>query len=186
MRKKFASYPCRRPFLGSIYRAGFRLGLFFILLSVQSEARAQDSCSALRIQQATLDYDFGRFSETFRLLKPCIPDGFEGRTQRTNAYRLMALSYLATDSLDQARESIRFLLRHDSRFSPNPQSDPPLFVSMVSDMRPRWYTWMWKGGEWYKWAGRGLIVGSAVALPMLLKKTPLPLLPDPPSLPPPN
>ena len=186
MSDKVISHPITRPFGGSGCRTGMCIWLLIFLFGGQHEARSQESCTALRIDQAGGEYAFGRFTETFRLLKPCVPDGFSERTYQADAYRLLALSYLATDSLVQARESIGYLLRYDSRFRPNPQTDPPLFVDMVNDMRPKWYTWLWKGGEWYKWAGRGLIVGSAIALPMILKKDELPLLPNPPGTPPAN
>jgi len=149
-----------------------------------SSAAAQAACDASRLEQAVSTYDFGRFNQTFTLLKPCVPDGFGGKEQRVSAYRLMALSYVATDSLDQARDWVRQLLRVDSRYDPNPQVDPPVFTTMVSDAKPRWYTWLWRGNEWYKWAGRGVLAAGAASLPFLLQgDTPEPDLPGPPDFP---
>jgi hypothetical protein len=102
-----------------------------------------------------------------------------------NAWRLLALSYLAVDSVAEARSSVRSLLRVDSRYRPDASVEPLPFVNLVNDLKPRWYTWPWKGNEWYKWAGRGLLVGTAIALPIMLKKDVLPPLPEAPS-PPPN
>ena len=164
-------------------RVAYRILIVLLLAVTATDAAGQTVCNPLRVREATDAYDIGHFTITFMLLRPCLPDGFADKSQRVDAYRLMALSYLATDSLEQARASIRFLLRYDSRFRPNAQEEPPLFVDMVTGMKPRWYTWPWRGNEWYKWAGRGLIVGAAISLPILLQKEVLPDLPDPPALP---
>ncbi len=164
-------------------RAASRSLIVLLLGFTVMDVAGQQVCNNLRVRQATDAYDIGHFSTTFRLLRPCLPDGFADSTQRVEAYRLMALSYLATDSLEQAQASIRFLLRYDGKFRPDAQQVPPLFVNMVDGMKPKWYTWPWKGNEWYKWAGRGLIVGSAIALPILFKKEVLPVLPEPPAAP---
>ena len=159
--------------------------ILYLLSSILliSSAAAQAACDASRLEQAVSTYDFGRFNQTFALLKPCVPDGFGGKEQRVSAYRLMALSYVATDSLEQARAWVRQLLRVDSRFDPDPQADPPVFTAMVSDVKPRWYSWLWRGNAWYKWAGRSVLAAGVASLPFLLKNQTEPDLPGPPVLP---
>jgi len=153
-----------------------------LLMTTPARVSAQSTCESTRLLSATDEYDYGRFFEAIRIIRPCVPNGFGDKTETIDAYRLLALSYLASDSLDHARQSVVTLLRYDSRFRPNPQYDPPMFVNLVKDIKPRWYTWMWRGSEWYKWAGRGLFVGAAVGIPLIVTRQ-LPLLPDPPLLP---
>jgi hypothetical protein len=153
-------------------------------VSVTTEGLAQDVvCENARLEAAQARYDLGLFVEVFDLLDPCVPDGFSVREQRVVACRLMALSHIAIDSNDDAREWTRLLLRQEPDYRVVPETDPPRFASMVDDLQPAWYTWLWKGNEWYKWAGRTAIVGTAVAVPLLLRDTPEPDLPLPPAFP---
>ena len=159
------------------------LGLLLLVLTAP-HAAAQTLCDGTRLEQAVNTYDFGRFGQTFALLKPCVPEGFAEKRQRISAYRLMALAYVATDSLEQARTWVRKLLKADSRFAPDPQVDPLLFTDLVRDLKPKWYTFLWKGNAWYKWVGRGVVVGGLVSLPLLLRDNTPPDLPGHPGLPP--
>ena len=148
-------------------------------------AQAQAPCSSRTLDRAVDTYDFGRFEQTFDLLGPCLPDGFPQKADRVQAFRLMALAYIAIDSLEQARQWVRRLLRADGRFRPDPDVDPPRFAGLVRDLKPRWYTWLWKGNAWYKWAGRGVLAAGVVSLPLLLRGSkPPPELPGSPALPP--
>ena len=128
-------------------------------------------------------YDIGLFDRTVGDLNPCMPDGFEQKEERIGAYRLLALSYIATDSLDQAQESIRQLLKTDSGYKPDLENDPPLYADMIEGMKPEWYTFMWKGSSPSRWMGRVAVVGTAVAVPFLLQDNSAEPLPGPPDLP---
>lgn len=165
--------------------ASFRLLGLLALLVVASVpgVSAQVPCTSDRLDAASGMYDFGRFEQTFGLLGPCLPDGFAQRAERVQAYRLMALANIGVDSLARAREWVRILLRANSRFRPDPLVDPPRFTDMVDDLRPRWYSWLWRGNEWYKWAGRGAVVAGVASVPFLLRDKPKPDLPGPPVLP---
>jgi len=157
--------------------------LLFFGAVTPHQTQAQDACSAIILQNATRAYEFGRFQETFRLLNPCVPSGFQVKTDQTDAFRLIALSHLAMDSPTAARDITRQLLRFDSRFRANQATDPLLFVDMVNDLRPKWYTWMYKGNGWKSWTGRTLLVGAIVSVPLMLQSDPVPDLPLPPALP---
>ncbi len=153
-----------------------------LLVPAQNGA-AQAGCDAATLSEAADTYDVGRFASTIGLLRPCLPNGFTPKDQRVSAYRLMALSYVARDSLQEARRSVRMLLKADGRFKPDPQTDPRVFTDLVSDLKPRWYTWLWRGNAWYHWAGRTVVVGSVAALPFLLRNEEVPDLPAPPVYP---
>jgi hypothetical protein len=168
--------------LSNLARWGGSWVCFLLLTLFISNATAQSTCDGPTLDAASDAYDIGRFPQTFTLLKPCLPDGFSGKSQQVDAYRLMTLTYIATDSLEQARISIRQLLNADSRYQPDGVNDPPLFANLVSDLKPKWYTWLWRGKQWYKWAGRGAVAG-VVSLPFLLKTTPEPDLPGNPVFP---
>ena len=55
-------------------------------------AYGQLDCNVVRLEEAHSRFDLGLIDETFTLLNPCVPDGFDQRELRIDAYRLMALS----------------------------------------------------------------------------------------------
>jgi hypothetical protein len=155
-----------------------------LLATISDDSLAQDlTCDASILDAATTQHEGGLFDDSSNELKACLPDGFSQKEQRVSAYRLLALNYIVTDSLDQAHESIRQLLKTDSGYEPDLETDPPLFADMVYDMKPAWYTFMWKGNSASRWIGRAAVVGAVVAVPLLLKDNSAAPLPDPPGLP---
>ena len=103
---------------------------------------------------------------------------------RIAALRLMALSYLAEDSVDAARSYVRLLLKEDTGYRARQEIDPPRLVNLVNDERPPWIAWLWQGGSIPRWLGRAAIVGVAVSVPLLLQpEAPPSPLPGPPTLP---
>lgn len=155
-----------------------------IVVALTGRAQAPEPCTEEAIAKATTSYDLGRFRETLAVLRECPPENFSAKRHRVSAHRLRALSFIASDSLAQARHAVRAILRHDSSFRSNPELDPPLFHEYVQDARPRWYSWLYSGNEWYKWTGRVLVVGGIAAVPILLTRdTSVPDLPEPPAFP---
>ncbi len=163
-----------------LFLAPFAILYLLSSILLVSNVAAQSACDASRLEQAVSLYDFGWFDEAFALLKPCVPDGFSEKAQRASAYRLMARFYIATDSLEHARVWVEQLLRAEPRYRPDPQLEGLVFTDMVRDLKPRWYTWLWKGNEWYKWAGRSLLITGVASLPFLLQGNEEPDLPEPP------
>jgi hypothetical protein len=157
--------------------------LLIILSALVPPVQAQTVCTTAALDRADLAYSFGRFSTTFSTLQPCLPDGFSGKENTVRAYRLMALSYVATDSLALARTSIKQILQHDSGYRPDPTSEPPIYVNMVNDEIPEWYTFMWKGNTPSRWLARGAVVGAIIAIPLLLRPAGTVIEPDLPGPP---
>jgi hypothetical protein len=146
-------------------------------------AYGQAECNVVRLEEAHSRFDLGLIDETFELLSPCVPNGFGAKELRVDAYRLMALSYIAIDSLDQSRTWVKRIVDANSRYRSDPDVDPPVFTDFVQSYKPNWYNWLWKGKQWYHWAGRGLIVGAAVGVPLLIKSNQPQPLPGPPAFP---
>ncbi len=151
-------------------------------LFAQSQA-GSTGCDASVLANAGSQYNVGLVDETIGRLKQCVPSGFSDKAERVEAYRLLALSYIVTDSLDQARSSVRQLVRADRKYQPNLENDPPLFADMVQDAKPAWYTWFYQGSSVPQWIGRAAIVGTAASLPFLLKGETVQPLPEPPGFP---
>lgn len=144
-------------------------------------ADAQLACDDLVIDQAESMYEFGWFQQAIESLNPCLPEGFATTEQRAAAYRLTALAYIATDSPDQAEAAVAGLLEADPGYKADPDIDNLVFRGMVDDLKPGWYTWMWRGNEWYKWVGRGALATGIVLVPLALRSQEVPDLPEAPA-----
>ena len=115
------------------YRIAFRgfLTLTFILvLSVLSWAQ---ECSDVTLNQARKFYDIGKFSEVIRSLNPCVHQGFNEK-QKVEGYRLLAMTYIAIDSIELAAQETGFLLQINPTYEAN-LFDPPAFIRMVNNIK---------------------------------------------------
>lgn len=104
--------------------------LFMIFVGSAIALRAQEDCSQ-KLIQAERAYYTGRFGDIQTLLAKCLASGFD-KEQRTEAYRLMALSAIFSRNFERADSSLVLMLKT------NPQyeflaSDPPEFKKRVED-----------------------------------------------------
>ncbi len=93
----------------------------------------QSACSDESLVEATKLYENGRFSDITASLKPCISRGFNDK-QKVQAYRLLAMAYLATDSLNKAGEAAGFLLQINPDYE-GTVFDPPRFTSLLLELK---------------------------------------------------
>ncbi len=115
------------------HRIAFRVFVtltFVFILPVLS--RAQE-CSDVSLNEARKFYEIGKFAEVERLLHPCIQRGFNEK-QKVEAYRLLAMTYIAIDSNDQAAQETGYLLQINPTYEAN-LFDPPAFIRMVNNMK---------------------------------------------------
>jgi outer membrane receptor for ferrienterochelin and colicins len=103
-------------------------GIFALPVSV----RAQE-CSDVTLNEAQKSYNIGKFTEVFRSLHPCIQHGFNEK-QKVEAYRLLAMTYIAIDSNEQAARETGYLLQINPTYEAN-LFDPPIFIQMVNNMK---------------------------------------------------
>jgi hypothetical protein len=93
---------------------------------------SQNDCSS-KIKEAKKYYDQGMIDEIPQMLAPCMADGFT-RTQKTEAYKLIILSYLFNDDQFEAeRTMLEFLKKYpEYEIMPN---DPIEFVYLFESYR---------------------------------------------------
>lgn len=140
---------------------------------------AQANCDEAFLQ-AEEAYRAGEFSSAITALAPCVDRYRAGTEQDQGAHRLLALAYLRSDQIEEARLVIVELFARNPRYEADPVVDPPAFVSLVNLVReevgvesraegggggggvdrPVWYrsprTWLYAAG--------GLVVGTAAIL----------------------
>ncbi|MCF2519635.1 TonB-dependent siderophore receptor [Dyadobacter sp. CY351] len=97
-------------------------------------AYAQEDCDAtVIIPEADRKYRTGNFDEVFQILNPCLKTRFSPNAQ-VQAYKIIALTYLALDSLPQAATAVRNLLIANQNYEPE-FSALPQFKDLVAQQR---------------------------------------------------
>lgn len=91
------------------------------------------NCDDVTLNDARKAYELGKFVEVTTRLKQCINKGFNEK-QKIEAHRLMAMSYLAMDSTEQANYEVSSLLLINPVYEAN-LFDPPSFINLVSMLK---------------------------------------------------
>jgi outer membrane receptor for ferrienterochelin and colicin len=103
-----------------------------ILLGLPLHLRAQE-CSDVTLEEAMAGYTAGKFSEVISQLHTCIGKGFNEK-QKVQAYRILAMTYIAIDSIQSAAQEVSYLLQINPDFEV-PLLDPLSFKVMVNEMK---------------------------------------------------
>ncbi len=112
--------------------AGRILIFLFGILLLPISAKAQE-CNDVSLNEARKNYEIGRFPEVINSLTPCINRGFNEK-QKIEAYRLLAMTYIAVDSMDKASVATGFLLQISPTYEAN-LFDPPSFIRLVNSLK---------------------------------------------------
>jgi iron complex outermembrane receptor protein len=91
-------------------------------------------CGQIALEQAQKEYEVGRLSQVISLIKPCLDKGFTN-DEKIQAYRLLALTYLANDNTDSAGSMIERILQIDPSYTPNTVFDPQRYQVLVESIR---------------------------------------------------
>lgn len=104
--------------------------LCLALIGFTQSLQAQDDCGQTLIQ-AERAYYTGRFGDVRTLLASCLASGFD-KDQKTEAYRLMALSAIFSRNFERADTSLLLMLQTNPQYEFTAQ-DPPEFKKRVED-----------------------------------------------------
>lgn len=109
--------------------------LVFILLGWAANSFGQTACTQT-LRQARAVFDEGRIHELESLLSGCIKNGFSDE-ERTEAYRLLILSYIYLDETEKADNSMLELLKFNPGFEINSQADPAELINLYNTFRTK-------------------------------------------------
>lgn len=118
--------------IGKIKACPIHISLLLLIL-ISLSGNAQDNCGDEKINEAQKKYDIGLFFEIDEYLQTCIKKGFSD-FQKVEAYRLIAISNLATDSVDACLLASVKLLDIKPNFEPS-LFDPPGFIKIINDLK---------------------------------------------------
>jgi outer membrane receptor for ferrienterochelin and colicins len=107
--------------------------IFFATLLMVPGFMTAQPCSDVTLNDARKSYETGKFKEVIQMLHPCVNKGFNEK-QKVEAYRLLAMTYLAIDSTDQAARETGMLLQINPTYEAN-LFDPPSFIKLVNNIK---------------------------------------------------
>lgn len=122
---------CRRRFS----TAAVAVLLSFHLGGFSSLAQAQSGDCVNVIETSLSSYQEGRFDRAIGALDQCLRNDGIPEERRGEAYRILALCYIAKSDEDRARIAIHQLLLLDPEWQPHPLDDPPAFHRLVIEVR---------------------------------------------------
>lgn len=105
-----------------------------IFLAPRAVAQETTTCKDA-LEQTETAYIEGRFSQAISLLSPCLDRAETETDELVRAYRFLALAYLRSDEVAEARAAILRLLRIAPDYHPDPVNDPPSYRALVDIVR---------------------------------------------------
>jgi outer membrane protein W len=107
----------------------------FIIAFCALQSKAQTACTQT-LRQARTVFDEGRIHEIEGLLEGCIKDGLSD-DERTEAYRLLILSYIYLDETDKADNAMLALLKDNHAYEINETADPTELINLYRTFRTK-------------------------------------------------
>ncbi len=111
--------------------SGIILALFF---TPQGASSSSSECNEVSLGEAKKKFETGNFDEVINLILPCLENGFN-QNEKEQAYKLLALTYIALDSTASATNAVNSLLRLNPEYQPNYVDDPAKFISIVNSLK---------------------------------------------------
>ena len=114
--------------MGRRFTYMFSLAMIIFASTHVSLLYAQNCDESINIQEAERKYKTGNFDDVIGLLSPCVEKGFS-KTAQVQAYKFLAMTYLALDSEDKAGLYIQKLITINPNFEPE-FTDTPQFKDL--------------------------------------------------------
>jgi len=110
--------------------------IYALILNPALSVVAQDACEK-QLSDAEQKYYSGRFDEAIETATRCLSSSSITEAEKLRAYKLIGLSYIAKDYLEQARSAVQKLLELVPTYEPDPDQDPPPFTNMVKEIKEK-------------------------------------------------
>jgi tetratricopeptide (TPR) repeat protein len=96
-------------------------------------AQTEDQCTE-QLNKAEEEYQLGNWDQAIALINNCLKKPNLSEDEKGRAYRILGLTYIATQLAKEANEAVRNLLIMVPNYKINPDTDPPALKEMVDDM----------------------------------------------------
>jgi outer membrane receptor for ferrienterochelin and colicins len=107
--------------------------IILIILLLPTGMAAQQLCGDISLNDAKKLYDKGSFKQVIKTIDPCLNSGYTV-PQKLQAYKLLALSYLEMDSIENAYNTCLSLLNTNPNFETS-FFDPPKFTEIIQSIK---------------------------------------------------
>jgi outer membrane receptor for ferrienterochelin and colicin len=111
----------------------------FTLMMVYLVSNSQIDCGKNALNSVQINYETGKFKDCITQVKYCTLNQGFNNDERVIAYRLLAMSYLAMDSIKEARNIIGRLLFFNDNFEPDTR-DPERFKKELIEIKSLYNT----------------------------------------------
>lgn len=109
--------------------------IFAIPLLTQPVYSQSSGVCAEQLAGAEQKYNTGRFDEAIGLITECLGKPGISEQEKMKAYRLLGLSYIAKDYLEDAKTAVKKLLDMVPNYQSDPVQDPPPFTKLVEELK---------------------------------------------------
>jgi len=168
-----------------VYRSIFVIVLVWALSILPLHLSVGGSCGELFAQQSDtsdcqliLDkaqnlYYESKFDEAVNLVKSCITGRDLSKNERRQAYKILAQVALAREDEEQAKSTIRHLLKEDPDYKPTIEQDPPSYVQLVESVREEMPVQVQKTkmkaeskgiSKWWYYTAGAVVTGTTIML----------------------
>ena len=165
-----------------MFKTTCRLIVVLSIVFCISTSPAQENCETA-VTEAQSHYDVGRTADMIVRLESCLPDGIPEGPERMQAYKFLALAYIAEDQSSLAQGAIEKLLDLNENFQPDRTTDPSKFVELVDEAKKVRSRGKTRKKRWLYIGGGALLAGGVTAAIILTGGSSAPRLPDPPPFP---
>ena len=110
------------------------IALSAFTVSIQAQTTG-DSCS-IKLKNASTAYDQRDFDGSIKLLQSAVTNCKLDKTDLITAYKLLALSYLAIDHLEDADAMASNIIKLDPNYSPDRFKDDPQYSGLFNKFKP--------------------------------------------------
>jgi len=121
-------------FKTSWYKLIFSLLLFSFYSNVLYGQEEKSDC-VIKLEQAQAKYDQGRIQDVEPLIEDCLAEEGFDKTGKTQALKLLTLSYLFLEEPEKAGETMLKLLHTNHLFTVNSAIDPSEFINLYDKYR---------------------------------------------------
>ncbi|MCG3154316.1 MAG: hypothetical protein DKINENOH_00910 [bacterium] len=128
----YSKHGVRRP-IGLWSFTALSLSLW-LSTGLVDHTRAQTPCAS-ELAAAEREFHEANFDEALAQADRCLKQSGLPVAAQLRAYRVQAMVYQARDDAQQARETVRAMLRLASDYQPDPEQDYPGFVDLVEQVR---------------------------------------------------
>jgi hypothetical protein len=123
----------------SLFALVFMLSVALLTLPIPlivspAQAQGQSVCSK-NLADAEQRYNTGRFDDAIGLITECLGKRGISEEEKMKAYRLLGLSYIAKDYLEDAKTAVKKLLDMVPNYQSDPVQDPPPFTKLVEEVK---------------------------------------------------